>query len=157
MELGRSHRSWEHVTKQGLGPERVRLGLADSVWVLSFVQERFHNSSPGDSESRFSRAGDSETKEGLQVEEATGETRGRAALILQKVYRKELSWGGAAVSSLESQRKRGPWRQVQGVARDKPPLPTALLVASLMGPLESRRKRAESSCGPFVLRLFTFL
>ena len=45
----------------------------------------------GDFENMCIKAGDSETKEGLRVEEVTGESLGRAA-----------------VSSLGSQRKRGP-------------------------------------------------
>ena len=38
--------------------------------VLDFVQEKFHNTSPGDFESMFIKAGDSETKEGLKIKEA---------------------------------------------------------------------------------------
>ena len=36
--------------------------------------------SPGDLESTFVKAGDSETKEGLRIEEVTRESLGRAAL-----------------------------------------------------------------------------
>ena len=43
---------------------------ACSVRVLDFVQERFHNTSPGDFESMFIKAGDSETKEGLKIKES---------------------------------------------------------------------------------------
>ena len=39
-------------------------------WVLDFVQEIFHDMSPGDFESTFFTVGDSETKEGLQIEGA---------------------------------------------------------------------------------------
>ena len=46
------------------------------MWVLDFVQERFHNTSPG----TFIKARDSEKKEGLKVEEATGVSLGGAAL-----------------------------------------------------------------------------
>ena len=42
-----------------------------SVWVLDFVQERFHDMIPGDFEGTFIVAEDSETKEGLKAEEAT--------------------------------------------------------------------------------------
>ena len=48
--------------------------------VLDFVQGRFHNTCPGDFESLLIKAGDNETKEGPKVEEATGESLGRAAL-----------------------------------------------------------------------------
>ena len=41
------------------------------MWVLAFTQERFHNMSPGDSKSMFIKDGDSETKEGLKIEEGT--------------------------------------------------------------------------------------
>ena len=45
------------------------------MWVLDLVWERFHNTSPSDFESMFIKAGDSETEEGLRVEEVTGEPR----------------------------------------------------------------------------------
>ena len=48
------------------------------MWVLDFLQERFHNMSPGD----FIKAGDSETKERLTVEEARGESLGGSLLWL---------------------------------------------------------------------------
>ena len=35
------------------------------VWVLDFMQERFHNTRPGDFESMLVKAGDSETRKGL--------------------------------------------------------------------------------------------
>ena len=38
-------------------PREGLLGPADSVWVLDFVQERFHNTSPGDYEDAFTEAG----------------------------------------------------------------------------------------------------
>ena len=62
-------------------PQQVCLQLADSVWALDFVQESFQNRSPGDFESIFIKAADSETKEGLKVEEATEEDLGGAALV----------------------------------------------------------------------------
>ena len=40
------------------------------MWVLDFVQERFHNISPGDFDSMFIKAGNSEIKERLKIEEA---------------------------------------------------------------------------------------
>ena len=46
------------------------------------MQERFHSASPGDFESTFIKAGDSETKEGLKIEEATEVSLGGAALAL---------------------------------------------------------------------------
>lgn len=51
-----------------------------SVWVLDLVQGRFHSLSPADLGSTLIAAGDSETKEGLRIEEATGESLGGAAL-----------------------------------------------------------------------------
>ena len=41
--------------------------------------------SPGDLESTFVKAGDSETKEGLRIEEATGESGGGALLWLSEM------------------------------------------------------------------------
>ena len=91
--------------RTGTGQQWVCLRLACSVWVLDFMQERCHNMSPGDLESTFVKAGDSETKEGLRIEEVTRESLGRAALAPQKSYRKGVSQGGDAVSSPGSQRK----------------------------------------------------
>ena len=45
------------------------------MWVLAFVQERFHSTGPDDFESMFIKAKDSETKEGPTVVEATGERK----------------------------------------------------------------------------------
>lgn len=36
------------VAGKGPGPERICLGPVGSVWVLHFMQERFHSMSPGD-------------------------------------------------------------------------------------------------------------
>ena len=58
--------------------------------VPHFTSERFHHTSPGDSESTLIKPGDRETKEGLRVEELTGERLGGAWLWLpRKVVRKE--------------------------------------------------------------------
>ena len=57
------------------------------MWVLDFMEQRFHNMSPGDFESVSIKAGDSEMKERLKIEEATGEKKSE---------------------------RRGPWRQAQG-------------------------------------------
>lgn len=59
----------------------VCLRPAGSVWVLGFLQKRFHSMKPGDSESMFIKAGESETKEGLRVEETTGYSLGSALLV----------------------------------------------------------------------------
>ena len=50
---------------RGPGPDQVSLGPASSVWVVDFVQERLLNTSPGDYEGTFIKAGDSETRKGL--------------------------------------------------------------------------------------------
>ena len=50
------------------------------------MQERFSNTSPGDFESMFIKAGDSETKEGLRVEKATGESIYSALLWLPRNF-----------------------------------------------------------------------
>lgn len=45
---------------------RARLPpAASSVWVLNFMEERFHDMSPGDCESTFIAAGEGEVKEEL--------------------------------------------------------------------------------------------
>lgn len=50
--------------------------LAEGVWVLDFLQERFHTTSAGGFERVFIKAGDKETKDRLILEEAIGESRG---------------------------------------------------------------------------------
>lgn len=54
---------------------------AGSVWVPDLVQGRFHNLSPGDLGSTFIVAGESETKQGLRIGAATGESFCGAALF----------------------------------------------------------------------------
>lgn len=39
------------------------------MWLLT-MQERFHNTSPGNFESTFIKDGDRQTKEGLKIKEA---------------------------------------------------------------------------------------
>ena len=48
------------------GPERVCLGPAGTAWILDLVQERFCNMDPGGFEGTFIKAGDSETRKGLE-------------------------------------------------------------------------------------------
>ena len=66
------------------------------------MQERFHSASPGDFESTFIKAGDSKTKEGLKVEEVTGESLGGALLWLPRNVNRKGEPRQAAVSSLGS-------------------------------------------------------
>ena len=80
--------SGDGITGQGLGPDQACLGPSGSVWVLDFMQERFHNKSPGEFESTFVNAENSETKEGLRIEEARGQSLGGAALAHWKVREK---------------------------------------------------------------------
>ena len=48
------------------------------------MPERFHNTSLGGVGAAFIKSGDSESKEGLRVEEATGESLGSALLWLPR-------------------------------------------------------------------------
>lgn len=106
--------------ERGPGSERVCLGLAGSVWVLDFVQGRFHNMDPGNFEGLFIKAGT--VKQGrLSIEEATGESLGEAALAHWEV------------------REKGALETGSGVSRDELPLPIALLVANLLGSLQFMR------------------
>ena len=57
--------SFQAITGWGPGSEWVCLVPASSVWVLDFMQEKCHNRSPGDFESMFIKAGNSETRKGL--------------------------------------------------------------------------------------------
>lgn len=96
-----------HVTRKEPGPEQVCLGLASSVWVLDFVQERFHSKRSGDFESRFITVGDSETKKEPRIEGAAGESRGSALLWLPRnIMGKKWATLGC-VDSLGSKRHRG--------------------------------------------------
>ena len=58
------------VTGKGRRLKWVCPGTVWNAWALDFMQESFHERSPGDFESMFIKAGDSETKKGLMVEEA---------------------------------------------------------------------------------------
>lgn len=40
-----------------------------NMWVLDFMQKRFHNMNPGNFESMFIKSGDNKIKEGLRIEE----------------------------------------------------------------------------------------
>ena len=74
----------------GTSPELVGLRPACGVGVQDFVQERFHSTNPGDFENTFIKAGNSETKEGLRVQEVIGERLGGALFWLpRKVTGKE--------------------------------------------------------------------
>lgn len=77
------------------------------MWVLDFMQKRFHDTS-----------GDSETKEGLSAEEATGENLHRPAFAHWKVKiaMTEVSQVRDAVSSLESHTERGLWTEIQVIS-----------------------------------------
>ena len=92
--------------------------MAYSIWVFDFVQERFHNASPGDFEIMFIKAGTVK--------------QGRAYLGQKK--QQERAWVRLLWFTGKSE-KRGPLRQVQGVAWDELQLPIALLGASLVGSL----------------------
>ena len=59
-----------------------------------------------------------------------------------------MSQGGAAVSSLESQRKVDLGDRFRGLAQEKLPLPTAALVASLLGPLSTGGKHKARGPNP---------
>ena len=84
--------------------------------------------------------GDSETKEGFRVEEATGEPGCHCALVPLGSYREGISPGGAAVRSLGHQRKgaleTGPGGE-PGTSSHCPPL-SWLQVSR--GPLEAQKK-----------------
>ena len=58
------------VTRKGPGWRQVCPGTVWNVWALDFVQERFHDTSPGDFESTFIKAGDSKTKGEIKIKES---------------------------------------------------------------------------------------
>ena len=68
----------------GPGLEQVCLRTACSVWAPEFMQGRFQYTGPGSFESTFIKVEHSERKEGLGVEEATGEIPGSALLWLPR-------------------------------------------------------------------------
>ena len=69
-------------------------------------------------------------------------------MALSKCHRKEVSQGWPAVSSLESQRKVDLGDRFRGLAQEKLPLPTAALVASLLGPLSTGGKHKARGPNP---------
>lgn len=51
--------------ERGPGPQQVCLRLAGRVWVLDFVQGRFHSISAGECESVLLKAADREARKGF--------------------------------------------------------------------------------------------
>ena len=75
----------------------------------------------------FTKAGASETKEGLQIEEAAGR-----------------AWAGLrALRNQVTESKAGPWRQVQGVNLGQAAAAHGFRVAGVGGPLELKREKAK--------------
>ena len=68
----------------GTGLEWVCFSLDRGVWVLDFMQVRFHNTGPGDFESMFIKAGDSEIMEGVGVQDRPGESLASVLLWLPR-------------------------------------------------------------------------
>ena len=89
-------------------------GSAQGQLVVCGFLTAFHSTSPGDYKSTFIKTG--AVKQGLSIEEATGEPR----------------WG--CLSSLGSQRRRSPWDRFRGSALSKLLLPIVPLIASLQVP-----------------------
>ena len=99
------------------------------------MQARFHNTSPGDIEIIFIKAGDSETQEELGIEEATREKLCDALLWLPRnVIGKEWAKGGLLLAHWEIKEKEF-LRTGSKEAQDKLLLTTAPLVASPVGAL----------------------
>ena len=61
---------WTDCHQEGNRTEVGLPSMVENEWVLDFMWERFHDMSSGDLESMFITAGDSETQEGLKIEEA---------------------------------------------------------------------------------------
>ena len=80
--LNRSAKLWKiffngyYCYQTRAGQELIYLRPACSVWGLTLCRKDF----TGDFESMFIKAGDSETKEGVRLEEATEESLGGALL-----------------------------------------------------------------------------
>ena len=70
--------------------------------VLAFVQERFPDMSSDDVESKFIKAGDSETKEGLKIEEARSQQQQWVSAGLPWPFRKKATEAGELSHA-------GPW------------------------------------------------
>ena len=90
---------------QELGLEQVCLRPAYSVWVLDFMQEIFHDMTPGDFESMLTKAEDSETRKGLGQKKRQ-ERAGSGFGSLQMLQEGNEPMRGC-LGSLESQRKGG--------------------------------------------------
>lgn len=119
------------------------------MWGFCFVQKKFHGVSPGDSESMFLEARDSETQEGLKVEEARSEQQEGASPGLPGLGKGSLSGGSEPCWAVWTQerklqkQKEGLWRQAQGSGHNEPLLPLFPWLQVSWEPLEFRRKRAK--------------
>lgn len=91
---------------RGPGPEQVCVGPDGSVWVLDFMQERFHNMSSGDFEDAFIKAEDHETRKGLEQKKQWEMPRQGCFGSLETSWERSEPWKGC-FSSLGSRRKRG--------------------------------------------------
>ena len=82
-------------------------GRVWNVWVLDFVQKKFPDTSPGDFESVFIKAGASETQEGLRIEEARSQKQDGAKLVLPWPFGNvEPRQGALGPSERQSQRQK---------------------------------------------------
>ena len=92
-----------------------------------------HNTSPGDFESMFIKAGNSETKEGLRVEDAGRESLGGALLWLSR-NTVEKKWAKERLLLVHWKvRERSLGDGFRGWVQDELLLPIAPLVVSLLG------------------------
>lgn len=98
-------RCWSVCYRKVTGPLAHLPRASLSLWVLDFVQERLHNTSPGDFESMFITAEDSVKRKGLG--QKTGECVGESALVHWevKVTLREVRQGGLLPAHQEVREK----------------------------------------------------
>lgn len=117
--------------------------------VLDFLHERFQDTSPGDFENTFIKAWDSETKEGLRIEEARSqqESARRGCFDSERRSQRQKKRAEAGLlGSLKSHRgkRRALGDRIRGLACDELPLPTVPLVTSLVRTLRVQETESKN-------------
>lgn len=98
-----------------------------------------------DFERTFVKTGNSETRQGRSLGKAAAGSLGSKSHSDRREPKRSCCW------LTEKSEKRGPWRQVWGLARDGLQLPIAPLVASLIGTVSLQDARLRGKRGVGVL------
>ena len=154
------------VTRKGLGPRWVCSSTVWNMWVVNFLQGRVHHTGPGDFDSTFIKAGDSEIKEQKRQDHSSrSEPRHSCLGSLETWGRVESGQGCLSRLERQSQRQKkwaswATWTQetsyrgkrmalgdrFRRLAQDKMPLPAAYLVVSLLRTFRTQEKESKDTC-----------